>query len=259
MQQAYQTIRIVSEAQTIRVGLSTEPDELMLRELCTFCSSLSGGASAGLKAVVFDFSRRERPASKDVAQDGHGEASKDVGEDGTKDASKDGTKDASKDAINRVPTGVEQAYGAIRGVEQPVLGVVRDSLSLAASTLLSAVDCTLVAEDARLVIMGKGEDGQENWINGANAARLHYVTWSAATGDINREMERVLNMLREKSAVALRFAKASARIGQSEQQTPLEALQRINSLYLEELMHAKDPGEGLRAFLEKRKPRWSNS
>lgn len=247
MQHAYQTIRIVSEAQTIRVGLSTEPDELMLRELCTFCSSLSGGASAGLKAVVLDFSRRERSASKNVALDGHGEASK--------DASKDGTKDA----IYRVPTGVEQAVGAIRGVAQPVLGVVRDTLSLAASVLLTAADCTLVAEDARLVITGKGEDGQENWISGANAARLHYVTWAVASGDINGEMERILNMLREKSAVALRFAKASARIGQSEKHTPLEALQRINSLYLEELMHAQDPAEGLRAFLEKRKPRWSNS
>ena len=235
MQQAYQTIRIVSEAQTIRIGLSTDPDELMLRELCTACASLSGGASNGVKAVVLDFSRRENSASTNVALDGHG------------------------DAINRIPTGVEQAYGAIRGVAQPVLGVVRDTLSPVSSMLLSAADCTLVAEDARIAIMGKGEDGQENWISGASAARLHYVTWSAPAGDLNKEMERVLNMLREKSAVALRFAKASTRIGQSEQHTPLEALQRINSLYLEELMRAQDPGEGLRAFLEKRKPRWSNS
>ena len=243
MQQAYQTIRIVSEAQTIRIGLSTDPDELMLRELCTVCASLSGGASEGVKAVVLDFSRRENVARKIVAQDGH----------------LDGSKEVNKDAINRVLTGVEQAYGAIRGVAQPVLGVVRDTLSLAACTLLSAADFTLVAEDARLVITDRGEEAQENWINGANAARLHHATWSAAAGDINREMERVLNMLREKSAVALRFAKASTRIGQSEKYTHVEALQRINTLYLEELMRAQDAAEGLRAFLEKRKPRWSNS
>lgn len=255
MQQAYHTIRIVSEAQTIRIGLSTDPDELMLRELGTVCASLSGGASDGLKAVVLDFSRRENAARKNVTQDGHMGGSMDAG----RDESKDGSMEAGKDAINRVPTGVEQAYGAIRGVARPVMGVARDTLSMAASILLSAADLTLVAEDARLVIMGKGEEGQEYWISGANAARLHYVTWSAAAGDINKEMERVLNMLREKSAVALRFAKASARIGQSEKHTSLEALQRINSLYLEELMHAQDPAEGLRAFLEKRKPHWSNS
>ncbi len=235
MQQAYQTIRIVSEAQTIRIGLSTDPDELMLRELCTACASLSGGSSDGLKAVVLDFSKREQLASTNVAQDGH------------------------KDPINRVPAGVEQAYSALRGIAQPVLGVVRDTLSRAANTLLSAADCTLVAEEAMLFITGTGEEGQENRISGANAARLHHVTWSASPGEINKEMERVLNMLREKSAVALRFAKASTRIGQSGKYTPLEALQRINSLYLEELMHARDPAEGLRAFLEKRKPRWNNS
>jgi hypothetical protein len=242
MQQAYQAIRIVSEAQTIRVGLSTDPDELMLRELCTVCASLSGGTSAGIKAVVLDFSSTENRRHKDAA--------------------KAWDRDAVEDTINRVHTGVEQACDAIRGVAQPVLGVVRDTLSPVACKLLSAVDFTLVAEDARLIVTGKageGKEAQDNQISGANAARLRYVTWSAASGDINKEMERILNMLREKSAVALRFAKASTRLDQSEQLTPLEALQRINTLYLDELMRTHDAAEGLRAFLEKRKPKWRNS
>lgn len=242
MQQAYQAIRIVSEAQTIRVGLSNDPDELMLRELCTLCASLSGGASDGIKAVVLDFSG--------VGKSSRGEASK--------DGVKDGHKDASKDAINRVPTGVEQAYGAVCGIAQPVLGVARDTLSPFACKLLSAADFTLVAEDARLIITGKGEEQQDNQLSGANAARLRYVTWSVPASDISKEMERVLNMLREKSAVALRHAKASARLGQSEHSTPLEALQRINTLYLDELMRTRDALEGLQAFLEKRKPVWRN-
>ena len=246
MQQAYQAIRIVSEAQTIRVGLSTDPDELMLRELCTLCASLSGGASDGIKAVVLDFSS--------VGKSLRGEASKDANKDGVKD----GHKDGHKDAINRVPTGVEQAYGAVCGIAQPVLGVARDTLSPVACKLLSAADFTLVAEDARLIIMGKGEEQQDYQLSGANAARLRYVTWSVAASDISKEMERILNMLREKSAVALRYAKASVRLDQSEHSTPLEALQRINTLYLDELMRTQDAVEGLRAFLEKRKPVWRN-
>src|SRR5260370_36795579 len=103
MQQAYQAIRIVSEAQTIRVGLSNEPDELTLRELCTLCASLSGGASDGIKAVVLDFSSVGKSSRREGSQDGH------------------------KDAINHVPTGVEQAYGAVCGIAQPVLGVARDT------------------------------------------------------------------------------------------------------------------------------------
>ncbi|MGH2495151.1 MAG: hypothetical protein ACRDIV_10665 [Ktedonobacteraceae bacterium] len=241
MQQAYQAIRIISEAQTIRVALSTDPDELMLRELCTVCVSLSSEASAGIKAVVLDFASREKSLGKDVH----------------KDAIKEGGR--PQGSPHHVPTGVEQAYSAIGGVVQPVLAVVRDTISPAACTLLAAADFTLVAEDAFICITGKGEQQQDRQLTGANAARLRYVTWSAAAGDINKEMERILNMLREKSAVALRFAKASTRLGRSEQSTHLEAVRQINTLYLDELMRTQDAVEGLQAFLEKRKPEWRNS
>ena len=242
MQQAYQAIRIVSEAQTIRVVLSTDPDELMLRELCTVCASLASEASAGIKAVVLDFASRGNLSSKDVRKDG-------------------GRPQGSPHHVHttRVPTGVEQACSAIGGVEQPVLAVVRDTLSPVGCALLATVDFTLVAEDAIICITGEGEQQQDRQLTGANAARLRYVTWSAAAGDINKEMERILNMLREKSAAALRFAKASTRLGRSEQSTHLEAVRQINTLYLDELMRTQDAAEGLRAFLEKRKPRWRNS
>ena len=231
MQQAYQAIRIVSEAQTMRVALSTDPDELMLRELCTVCTSLSGAASDGIKAIVLDFNSR-----------GHSSI-----------------KDGSKDTINRISAEVEQAYGGVCGVAQPVLAVVRDTLSLVGCKLLAAADCTLVAEDAIITVIGVGEAQQDRQLSGANAARLRYVTWSVAANDMSKEMERVLNMLREKSAVALRYAKASTLLGQSEPSTPLTALQRINTLYLDELMRTQDASEGLQAFLEKRKPKWRNS
>src|SRR3984893_9867570 len=135
MQQAQQAIRIVSEAQTIRVGLSTDPDELMLRELCTVCASLSGGSSDGFKAIVLDFSRREKAPRKDAGKDG-----------GRPQGA------AHPPDTTRVATVVEQSYSAIRGVAQPVLGVVRDTLSPVACKLLSAADFTLVAEDARLIV-----------------------------------------------------------------------------------------------------------
>src|SRR2546425_10242321 len=55
MQQAYRVLRIVSEAQTIRIVLVLAPDELMLRELCTACAALNTESSSGIKAVVLDF------------------------------------------------------------------------------------------------------------------------------------------------------------------------------------------------------------
>src|SRR2546426_12298893 len=55
MQQAYRSLRIVSEAQTIRIVLANHPGELMLKELSTACATLDTESSNGVKAVVLDF------------------------------------------------------------------------------------------------------------------------------------------------------------------------------------------------------------
>src|SRR5437660_5612036 len=55
MQQAYRALRVVAESQTIRIVLSPDPGELMLSELRTVCATLNSESSAGIKAVVLDF------------------------------------------------------------------------------------------------------------------------------------------------------------------------------------------------------------
>lgn len=243
MQQAYSAIRIISEAQTVRIVLSTQPGDLMLKELAAACASFGSPGSEGIKAIVLDFTHSR-------------------------------LEDAT--SHNSSPAHAERAYHAVRAVAQPVLAVVRDTLSPVASGLLAAADFTLVNEDAMLSIAAaqEGKDGEASQasedskqdaetetLQGALAARMGYVTWAAGAGDLNREMERILNTLREKSPAALRLAKAGARLGQAEQAkqvTPLEALQLINKLYLAEVMQSQDASEGLHAFLEKRKPAWKN-
>ena len=80
-------------------------------------------------------------------------------------------------------------------------------------------------------------------------------------------MTRILDMLREKSAVALRLTKDSTRLAvaprfiegeASDAAARLEALKKVNEFYLSHVMQTADAGEGLHAFLEKRKPRWKN-
>jgi len=225
MQQAYRTLRIIAQAQTIHVVLSTRPGELMLKELRTACATLDTQGSKGVKAVILDF----------IA--GH-------------TAPGSGSEAISQAAI-------DEASAALRAVTQPVLAVVRSTLSAAASALVHLADLTLVAHDAVLIVPGAtpGDDT----LTGAQAARLGYVTWSASTQNLNKEMERILDLLRGKSAVALRLVKASVHLGQKEHPTRPEALDVVNAFYLTHVMQTADAHEGLRAFLEKRQPTWKNA
>jgi hypothetical protein len=244
MQQAYRALRVVAEAQTIRIVLDANPGELMLTELCTACASLNTAASIGVKAVVLDFKNtaggEEKPASS---------------------------------------ASVDRACAAIWAVGQPVLAVIRVSL---VPTLVHAADLTLAAHDAVLTL------ADNDTITGRQAARIGYITWSASAWDLDREMERILDMLRSKSAIALHLTKASVGVGAGELNNPgalseaccrgapcgypfnsfaptprtaaerLEAFQQVNTLYLNQVMQTVDAHEGLKACLEKRKPQWKN-
>src|SRR5271167_4635605 len=213
MQQAYRSLRIVSEAQTIRIVLANHPGVVMLKELSTACATLDTESSNGVKAVVLDFVESASSGSE-------GEAlSQEV---------------------------VDGACTAVHRVAQPVLAVVRGTLSAAACALVLAADLTLVANDAVLAVSDAvlGND----MLTGAQAARLGHVTWAVPTQNVKKEMERVLDMLRGKSAVALRYAKASVRLGQADHATKLEALGRVNTFYLTQVMQSADAHEGLRAL-----------
>ena len=222
MQQAYRSLRIVSEAQTIRIVLATQPGELMLKELSTACATLDTESSNGVKAVILDFV--ESAGSQ-------GEAFSQEGADG--------------------------ACAAVRRVAQPVLAVVRGTPSQATCALVRAADLTLVADDAVLTVPD-AVSGNDT-LTGAQAARLGHVTWAVPSQNVKKEMERVLDMLRGKSAVALRYTKASVRLGQADHVTKLEALDRVNTFYLTQVMQSADAHEGLSAFLEKRQPDWKNT
>lgn len=250
MQQAYRVLSIVSEAQTIRIVLSSNPGELMLKELSTACASLNTESSSGIKAIVLDFDGEAQPGARDVPITNE-----------TMQAYSTGKMPGSKEQ-GSMPTVVEAALASIQAIPQPVLAVVRATPSAAAWLLIQAADLTLVAHDAVLTVSNT-EVGDET-LNGLQAARLGYITWSVPVHDIPEEMERILDMLREKSAVALRLTKASTRLGQSRQPAQsnhtsrLEALKQVNTFYLEKVMQTKDAAEGLHAFLEKRKPHWKN-
>lgn len=229
MQQAYQALRVISEAQIVHIVLATRPGVLMLEELNAACGALQMGSSDGIKAAILDFA---------------------------------GQLVARNEVQPIEPELLERTRATVRAIAQPVLAVVRADPSTAACQLIAEADFTLIAHEAELRLpMRTAHDTQESGdeqIGGTAAARLGYATWSVPAADLNREMERILDMLRAKSAVALRHAKASVRLSQAATSTSLEALRQINQFYLENVMATQDAHEGLQSFLEKRQPRWTN-
>ena len=234
MQQAYRMLRVVAEAQTIRMVLMLAPHKLLLQELCRACSALVEENTSGIKAVVLDFTGAAYAGSIP-----------------------DTEKQEADAALLR------ETVQAIRAISPPVLAVVSDSVSASASALIRAADLTLVARQATLTL--SVDQQGENSFTGAEALRLGLVSWSVPIKELDAEMERILGMLRNKSAVALRLTKESTRLGPSNATgqvngaiTPLDALKQINTFYLTHVMPTADATEGLHAFLEKRKPRWKN-
>ncbi|MDQ6644340.1 MAG: hypothetical protein M3Y76_07810 [Chloroflexota bacterium] len=229
MQQAYRVLRVVAQAQTIRIVLILRPNELILKELYTACTALNTENSSGIKAVVLDFESIIETHNTDNA--------------------------------TVSPAIINQACLAVRAIEAPVLAVVRGPISPEASALIQVADLTLVAHTAIMSVRDMGDDNNDT-LTGEQALRLGYITWSAPTNSIDDEMTRILDMLREKSAVALRLTKASTRLSENAQSgdasARLAALQQVNEFYLSHVMRTTDAVEGLYAFLEKRKPHWKN-
>ncbi len=71
---------------------------------------------------------------------------------------------------------------------------------------------------------------------------------------LDEEVARWVETLARKSRAALAIAKRSLRLGA--ERAPLDALAACERLYLDELVKTDDMNEGIRAFLEKRKPAW---
>jgi cyclohexa-1,5-dienecarbonyl-CoA hydratase len=101
---------------------------------------------------------------------------------------------------------------------------------------------------AELVLTGRRISAEE-------ATRVGLV--SRVVDDARAEAEQVVARLDAQSAAVLAVARRALRAGA--EGSFAEALARTEALYTQDLLATADVDEGVRAFLEKRKPRWQDA
>jgi cyclohexa-1,5-dienecarbonyl-CoA hydratase len=94
-------------------------------------------------------------------------------------------------------------------------------------------------------------------LSAADAERRGFVTRLVPDDALERTADELACRIARHSAVALRAAKHALRTSAAGVRD--RALRRAGEIYLHELMATRDAVEGLRAFVEKRSPAWSNT
>lgn len=91
-------------------------------------------------------------------------------------------------------------------------------------------------------------------IEAAEAARLGLVNYMVPTADVEPKTIELLSKFRELSSSALEMTRRALDLGVG--RSIDTALTELEAMYLNDLMKTSDANEGIKAFMEKRKPVW---
>ncbi len=93
-------------------------------------------------------------------------------------------------------------------------------------------------------------------IEAAEAARWGLINYVVPTNQLEQKISELLPRFRNLSAAALEHTKKAIDLGRGRSLD--SALKEVEDMYLNELMKTHDANEGIKAFIQKRKPAWQD-
>jgi cyclohexa-1,5-dienecarbonyl-CoA hydratase len=189
-------------------------------------------------------------------------------------------KDHTPDRVGAMLVGFHNVIRKVRSLECVTLALVRGmalgggfELALSCDMIIAEEDATLGVPETWLgcfppvaaAVLPRHLSPQKAYeivlggepITAVEAGQMGLVNLIAPRGRVDEAVERFIAPFTEKSAATLRLAKRALRIGETagEFGAALDATER---LYGDDLMATRDAAEGIRAYLEKREPRWED-
>jgi cyclohexa-1,5-dienecarbonyl-CoA hydratase len=256
---SYQHIRFTVENRVGRISLARAPLNVlniaMMREIVAALEECSRVRE--MVAVVFDAAPDSRAFSAGVAIEEH-----------------------VAETIYQMLESFHNIFRALEVMAKPVVALVDGAALGGGCELVAACDIVVASERARFgqpeiklgvfppvaAIMLPRVIGERRareliltgeLIDAPEALRLGLVNYVVAPAELEAKGQEILARLGELSAPALEFTRRALDISRGGERLE-DLLARVESLYLNELMKTEDANEGVRAFIEKRKPVWRN-
>jgi cyclohexa-1,5-dienecarbonyl-CoA hydratase len=243
----YQNIQCRVDDRVARITFARPPLNVfnieMMREIA---AALTECAQREIVAIVFDADKNCRAFSAGVAVEDH-----------------------VQETIFQMLDAFHSIFRLIEQFAKPTIAVVDGNALGGGCELVAACDIVIASDRARfgqpeiklgvfppvaavLLPLVIGETGEI--IDAVEAGRLGLCNHVVPGAHLEPKLNEVLAKLRELSGTSLAFARQSLDLGRG--RSIEDALSEQENIYLHELMKTQDANEGVKAFLEKRKPVW---
>jgi cyclohexa-1,5-dienecarbonyl-CoA hydratase len=255
MTSTYQHIRFRIEDRVGRITFARPPLNVfnveMMREIA---SAVSECAQRELVAIVFDADKECRSFSAGVAVEEH-----------------------VQDTIFQMLEAFHSIFRLLEQVGKPAIALVDGAALGGGCELVAACDIVIASDRARfgqpeiklgvfppvaavLLPLVIGEKRARELvltgeiIDAVEAGRLGLCSHVVPSAQVEPKLNEILSKLRELSGTSLQFARQALDLGRG--RSIDAALSEQENIYIHELMKTQDANEGVKAFMEKRKPVW---